>query len=138
MAMAILGTIAGIAIPTYATYVEKAKIAAAVSDIRTLEKELAAFQFNNSQFPNTLTEIGRGSFQDPWGTLYRYLKIEGTDASGKGQMRKDRFLVPLNSDYDLYSEGKDQDSQSPLTAKASWDDIVRANDGAFVGLAADY
>ena len=53
-------------------------------------------------------------------------------------MRKDRFLVPINSCYDLYSMGKDGQSVPPLTAKASWDDIVRANDGAFVGLAWQY
>jgi general secretion pathway protein G len=34
--------------------------------------------------------------------------------------------------------GKDGASVSPLTARASRDDIVRANNGAFVGLASDY
>ncbi|MFQ5988854.1 MAG: hypothetical protein ACE5K9_02950 [Candidatus Methylomirabilales bacterium] len=53
-------------------------------------------------------------------------------------MRKDQFLVPLNSDYDLYSKGKDGQSQPPLTAQARRDDIVRANDGGFVGLAPEY
>jgi general secretion pathway protein G len=52
--------------------------------------------------------------------------------------RKDKNLVPLNSDYDLYSMGKDGESQIPLTVKISHDDIIRANDGAFVGLAIDY
>ena len=31
--------------------------------------------------------------------------------------------------------GKDGDSKSPLTAKASRDDIIRANDGGYIGLA---
>jgi general secretion pathway protein G len=53
-------------------------------------------------------------------------------------MRKDRFLVPINSDYDLYSMGKDGKSSSPLTSKNGRDDIIRANDGAFIGLASDY
>jgi general secretion pathway protein G len=52
--------------------------------------------------------------------------------------RTDKNLVPLNSDYDLYSMGKDGESQIPLTVKISHDDIIRANDGAFVGLAIDY
>jgi general secretion pathway protein G len=55
-----------------------------------------------------------------------------------GQIRKDRFLVPVNSDYDLYSMGKDGQSQAPFTAKASRDDIVRASDGQYVGLAEDF
>ena len=50
-------------------------------------------------------------------------------------MLKDRFLVPINSDFDLYSMGKDGKSQMPLTAKDSRDDIIRANDGAYIGLA---
>ena len=57
---------------------------------------------------------------------------------GKGKMRKDRFLVPINSDYDLYSMGEGGTSVPPLTAKSSRDDIIRANDGQFVGLAEKY
>ncbi len=34
--------------------------------------------------------------------------------------------------------GKDGKSASPLTAKISHDDIVRANNGAYFGLAANY
>ena len=52
--------------------------------------------------------------------------------------RKDRFLTPVNSDYDLYSVGIDGDSQAAFTAKVSRDDVVRANDGGFVGLAEDF
>ena len=57
---------------------------------------------------------------------------------GNEGKRKDKFQVPLNSTYDLYSLGKDGVSDEPLTAKPSWDDIVRANDGAFIGLATQY
>ncbi len=53
-------------------------------------------------------------------------------------MRKDRFLVPLNSDFDLYSKGPDRKSVPPLTAEASRDDIIRANDGGYIGLASEY
>jgi len=38
----------------------------------------------------------------------------------------------------LYSRGKDGDSSGPLSAKASRDDIVRANNGGFIGLGEDY
>ena len=55
-----------------------------------------------------------------------------------GQARKDHNLVPINSDFDLFSAGPDGKSTGPLTAKASRDDIIRGSDGAFVGRAADY
>ena len=80
----------------------------------------------------TLVEAGLGNPIDPWGNPYRYVPV---DSVPKGQLRKDKALVPVNTDYDLYSMGADGKSQAPFTAKASQDDIVRAKDGAFVGLA---
>ena len=62
----------------------------------------------------------------------------GGGAGSVAQARKDRFLVPINSDFDLYSMGADGASVPALTAKASRDDIVRAADGAFVGLASQF
>jgi general secretion pathway protein G len=58
--------------------------------------------------------------------------------STPGGARKDRRLVPINSDYDLYSVGKDGQSSPPLTAGQSQDDIIRASDGGFVGPASTY
>jgi len=62
----------------------------------------------------------------------------GTGAGAGGQARKDRNLVPINSDFDLYSVGRDGMSAPALTAKVSQDDVVRASNGGFVGLARDY
>jgi general secretion pathway protein G len=55
-----------------------------------------------------------------------------------GQLRKDRNLVPINTDFDLFSRGKDGQTNFPLTAQRSRDDIVRANNGGYIGLASDY
>lgn len=136
LAMATLGTIAGLAVPAYRDYLEKAKIAKAVTDIRTLEKEIKLYETDTTKLPDSLSDIGQGSLPDPWGNPYVYLKIAA--AKNLGAVRKDRFLVPLNSDYDLYSNGRDGKSKAPLTAYDSWDDIVRANDGGYIGLASDY
>lgn len=62
----------------------------------------------------------------------------GPPCGGIGGARKDRFLVPINSDFDLYSMGKDGQSVGPLTAQKSHDDIIRASDGGFYGLAANF
>jgi general secretion pathway protein G len=66
------------------------------------------------------------------------LNIEDADAKTKGSIRKDKNLVPINSDFDLYSKGPDGKSTPPLTAKDSLDDIVRANDGGYFGVASKY
>jgi general secretion pathway protein G len=62
----------------------------------------------------------------------------GRGNGSAGRPRKDRFLHPINSDYDLYSMGKDGESVEPLTAQKSHDDVIRANDGRFVGLAVEF
>lgn len=133
--IAILGTLSGIAIPSYSGYYQKARITKCIAEIRILEKEIKAFEASNDSLPNTLNDIGQGTLMDPWGNPYQYLVVLGTPT---GELRKDRFLVPLNSDFDLYSKGRDGNSQPPLTVHASHDDIVRANDGGFVGLALEF
>jgi general secretion pathway protein G len=74
---------------------------------------------------------------DPWGNEYQYLNIRAA-GGGVGGFRKDGNLNPLNTDFDLYSMGADGSSAGPLSAKKSRDDIVRANNGAFIGLGEDY
>jgi general secretion pathway protein G len=53
-------------------------------------------------------------------------------------VRKDHALNPINSDYDLYSLGKNGVSKKQISQKDSVDDIIRARDGGFIGLAADF
>ncbi len=62
----------------------------------------------------------------------------GPPCGGVGGARKDRFLVPINSDFDIYSMGRDGQTIPPLTAPKSHDDILRASDGGFYGLAANF
>ena len=138
IALTLVATLAGIAIPAYTSYVNRANIAQAKTDIRTLELLIGGYEAKNGELPDSLGDIGHANFRDPWGNPYRYLRIAGAGLKGKGSLRKDRFLVPLNSDYDLYSIGKDGDSKAPLTAQVSRDDIIRANNGAFIGVAVDY
>ena len=131
----IIGTLAGIAIPNYIGYREKAMQAKAIAEIKTIEKELFIYEVERDTFPNTLAQIGLDTLRDPWGNPYRYLPVAGTPA---GQLRKDHFMVPVNTDFDLYSMGKDGNSQAPFTANASRDDIVRANNGQYIGIVSSY
>jgi general secretion pathway protein G len=134
--IAVVGVIAAIAIPGYINSLEQARIARAVADIRVIEADIRAYRSLNDAWPTRLSDVRRGPTRDPWGNDYVYTDLSGL--KGKGKARKDRFLNPLNSDFDLYSLGRDGRSSTPLTAKASQDDIVRASDGGFIGLAADF
>lgn len=136
----IIGTLAAIAIPGLIEYREKARIARAIAEIKGLEKAIYAFAAETGRFPDNLEELAAsgelsGLPTDPWGRPYQYVPVEGTPP---GRLRKDRFLVPVNSDFDLYSMGQDGRSVSPFTAKHSRDDIVRCNNGGYVGLASGY
>jgi general secretion pathway protein G len=134
--IAIILTIAAIAIPNLMAALNSAKVAKAVADIRAIGEDIQAYDLSNNQYPNTLADIGYGSFNDPWGNPYQYLNF--ANAKGKGQMRKDRFLVPINTYFDLYSMGADGASVPPLTAKVSQDGIIWANDGDWIGLGSQY
>jgi general secretion pathway protein G len=135
--VAVIATLATIAIPLYLGMTESSRRAKAVADITILSAEIDMFQFTNGRLPVNLAEMGRAALKDPWDHPYEYLDIVAA-GPGNGQVRKDHSLVPLNSTYDLYSKGKDGASQSPLTAPASQDDIIRANDGGYIGPASDY
>ena len=86
--------------------------------------------------PVSLAAIDRAALLDPWGNPYMYVPLNGPSATGEA--RKNKFQVPLNTDFDLGSAGPDGVSKTALTASASQDDILRAWNGAFVGPASDF
>lgn len=133
---AIIATLTAMAIPNISTAIENAKVGKAVGDLHSIATSIIGYQAVQAQFPNTLSDVGYGGLNDPWGNPYQYLNF--ADVKGRGKMRKDRFLVPINSSFDLYSMGQDGQSVSPLTAKVSQDDVVWASDGAYIGLASQY
>jgi general secretion pathway protein G len=127
-----------LAIPAYDGYVQRARTAKAIGDIANLSLEIEKFRLTRDSLPPlSLNELPVNIPVDPWQRPYQYLSIAAA-GPGVGALRKDGKLNPLNTDFDLYSIGKDGKSAGPLNAKASRDDIVRANDGAFIGRAEDY
>jgi general secretion pathway protein G len=134
--MVVAGLLASIAVPTYQRAVLKTKVSIAVSDILRISLQIQRYNTVNNAFPASLADINMDTLVDPWGHPYRYLSFAGL--TGTGQMRKDKNLVPINTQFDLYSMGADGQSKPPLTAAPSRDDIVMANDGGYVGLASDY
>ena len=139
--------LAAMAAPRYEAALDAARIAKAIGDIKAIEKDVQVHFVLNGCYPGSLTDLGRDTLRDPWGNAYVYNVLtpkhgtcQACDAAcvPLGKARKDHKLVPINSDFDLFSMGKDGQLTGPLTASASHDDIVRGSDGVFVGLAADY
>ena len=137
IAVALLLTLAALGIPIYQSYLDRARNTTAESDIAVLQLKIQVYQEENDKLPDSLSDL-KWDKPDPWGHPYQYLNFADAGPGWKGKARKDKFLVPLNSTYDLYSNGKDGQSNPPLTTKVSKDDIIRANDGAFIGPASMY
>lgn len=248
LAISIVGVLAALAIPNYLDFIEKARVARAISEMHALTKDIKGFAFGSGTYPNSLAEIGRSTMLDPWGTPYQYYRINcgtvdeitnlaklklqrkssprvvpavhplssqndwnraftdsnswvqqgntyfvagngsggaggtgnsagasgggagggaggagggngggngggggnaggngggnggggGPPCGGAGGARKDRFLVPINSDFDVYSMGKNRDTVAPLNPPKSQDDVIRASDGGYYGLARNF
>lgn len=133
----VVGSLLAIAMPRFESYRSQARISQATGDLRTLDNKINSFKMSNQIWPSSLSQVPQGTMLDPWGHPYRYLQIEGNSAA-KTSQRKDKNLVPINSDFDLYSMGADGKTTAPLTSSSGRDDIVRANDGRYFGLAANY
>lgn len=135
IALAVVGVLSMVAVPAYQDYSKRVEAGDAEKDLIVLQLAIDDFELTNGNLPNTLADVGMGGMMDPWGNPYVY----GNHAIiPPGHRRKDHALVPINSDYDLYSKGEDGASVPPLTGNPSKDDIIRGSDGAFMGLATDY
>jgi len=135
--IAIIAVLAAIAIPKYQDYRERLLVSRAIIDIRAINVKIRNHMRDSSTPPDSLAEVADAAQTDPWGRPYQYQRLKGVKGVA-GKARKNKNLVPINSDFDLYSLGKDGKSVGPLTAQASRDDVILANDGRFVGLASDY
>jgi len=134
--LAVLAVLSKIAIPAYMDYKERIRVAQAVTDITIMSTMIIVYEQDAQKYPDSLTDIGNGGKLDPWNRPYVYMDLSSQEA--KGGSRRDKNLNPLNSDFDLYSTGKDGVTQKQISAKDSLDDVIRANDGTFVGLASKY
>ncbi len=138
VAIAVAALLAAIAIPQYVSYRERAEATKVIVMMHTIGRALDRYRIEFGQLPNELSAAVNPVPEDPWGNVYQYLNLNSGEPDVNGKRRRDKNLVPINSDYDLYSMGPDGKSKAPLTAKHSRDDIIRANNGAYFGPAEDY
>lgn len=133
----IIGILAAIAIPVYRTYVENSKVSQAIAEIKDLERKITIYELERA-LPNSLSVLKGYPFLDPWGNPYRYLNLATDNPPAYPNARRDRNNHPLSTDYDLYSMGADGRTMKPVNQSWGTDDIIRANNGSFVGLGAEY
>lgn len=135
MMVAVIGVLVGIAMPLYQAYRDRVRSRMAAQEVAAMAGVIQRFELDRHRLPATLDEVGLGGKLDPWRRPYVYYDVA---ANGRGGARKDRRLNPLNTDFDLYSMGPNGRSKPQVTHKDSLDDLIRASNGRFVGVAADF
>lgn len=133
--VALLGVLLAIAVPSYQSHMDKTRLRQALIDMTMMSATIQSYQVDSRSFPPTLAAVNLAGRLDPWGRPYVYYNV---DANGRGGARKDRALNPLNTDFDLYSLGPDGVSKPQITQKDSVDDLIRANNGGYFGVAGDF
>ena len=125
---------AGAAAPSVATHLEERRVELAVKDIVSIEHALERYRTIHHALPDSLDQLGVPVPVDPWGRAYEYFNFT---SRGLSEQRVYHSL-PLNSDYDLYSRGRDGYTDLMINAAPARNNIVRGRDGEFIGLAADF
>ena len=133
MVLAIVGIILKWASASYSDYIERTRVYEASTYIAALSATIEGYIGDRGFAPADLSEVNAAGAVDPWGNAYRY--NPNMNQIGFGAVKKDRSLVPINSDFDLYSVGKDGATAISLQVAATDDDVIRANNGGYIGLA---
>jgi general secretion pathway protein G len=96
--------------------------AAAAAVVATLARE---------QTPNEASDLAMALAEAGTYAIYTGVAVETT-------RRRDKYMFPLNSDYDLFSLGPDLRTAVALGSPLGQDDVIRANNGGFFGPASQY
>lgn len=137
IALALIGILSTVAVKSSVKASDTMKNQATIAQILEVQTRIDEFAMRRGRLPSSLAEVDAGDMRDAWGNAFYYLDFGSVPDISKAA-RKDRFLVPVNALYDLYSAGRDGRTRRALNAATSLDDIIRGNDGAYVGLSAGF
>jgi general secretion pathway protein G len=127
--MAVLAVLTAMAMPSLKEYIKVTENNACASDLRIIDKAVTAYYIERNVFPVQLSDVGFGSQLDPWKRQYEYKNLS---IAGNVPLQDSAGEV-LNHDYDLYCKGEDGESFPAFGDPANEDDVVRANDGFYIG-----
>lgn len=68
VAVAVAAALVAVAVPSYESHRNKALIAQAASDIKSLDVLITQYHADNMRFPDSLADVGKGGMLDPWKT----------------------------------------------------------------------
>jgi general secretion pathway protein G len=165
--VAVIAILASIGIPRYLQAVRTARNVQAIGDIRKISVEIEQYRARHGGLPEVLPverddPWGRPYQYIPWAPVVKVvggveLVVDPDEDEEKKSKRKKKPKKPkqdeetepepteeeteyelVNTEYDLFSLGIGGRTGASLDEAESLDDIVRADDGGFVGLAREY
>ena len=134
--MAIIFILATISFYKYTALIEQTKETKAIAEVKEIARFINEYRDRTGSYPESLDDLERGAFIDPWGNPYEYVNIAEDDKKGANNQkaRRDRNQKPINTYFDLWSNGADGRYQQQVNGAKSRDDIIYAWDGEFIGL----
>lgn len=127
-----IGVLASIALGTFSDVKQIALASTASTEIREIERLINAYAMDNQgALPANLGVIGKAGATDPWGNGYIYRPHDGINMRKAGG-------IDLNTDFDLFSAGADGNYVQSILQPTSKDDVIRINDGGWVGTVKNY
>lgn len=135
--VALVALMASFGASAYSGYMDDARGSEAIGDMGRIVLEIEKYRTNNNgDLPASLNDLTIEGKKDPWGKNYIYVPV--LDGMDKTVLRKNPAGGKLNSDYDLLSRGPDGKSSKNITKANALDDIIRGNNGGYMGKAEDY
>lgn len=131
--LTIVSILSTISLSMFGTVKQQVQEARVMEELRGIEQAISSYLFEKGHLPDSLADLGQGPHLDPWSNPVVYLN----HANG-GAPRKDVAVINVNTDYDLYSRGADNQSHQLLSHPESADDVLRGGNGTYVGTGARY
>ena len=117
LTVGLIGVLMGIAVLSYQSYRERMRENQAVREIAAMSADIQRFALDRRAFPRRWPTSAR-----PGASTLGRPHVYNVDGERQGRRARDHKLNPLNTDFDLYSLGKDGKSKPQITQKDSVDD----------------
>jgi general secretion pathway protein G len=134
-----IATLVAIALPIIEGAQEDLRLHEAVTEIQVIQLHIINYELKYGTIPAKTADLNLpvAVATDPWENPYVYLNFASPDPPGSNP-REDQFLKPINTAFDVYSMGPNEETFKNLSNPKSRDDIIRAADGSFVGVADEF
>ena len=134
-----MATLVAIALPVIEGARDDIRLSQAVTSIQVIQFAVTKYELRYGIIPVDIDAMNLPAdvATDPWGRPYVFLNYIYEDPPDFVP-REDQFLKPINTAYDIFSIGPDGESHKRLPHSQSKDDIVRASDGQYIGVAEEF